>query len=320
MSGPTQLRPASLGALFSVEVRRILARRAVRFVGALALFGILTGATVTFIRSHRLDAVDRARIAQETKSQARAAFESCVNGGVPPEEVSPDLTLEEFCHRLTNFGLVPADLGLGYQAIDIRNALLGVNAVVMAILLGLGATIVGAEWHAGTMTTLLTWEPRRVRVQLMKVAATVLFAFLASVLVQAVLAAALLPSAALRGTFAGAGGAWLRTTVAVAFRGAAIASIAAAMGFALASIARNTAAALGIGLGYFAVVEPILRGLRPRWQPWFLFDNAATFIQGHSPLFAEHPRSALGAGLVLLAYAAVAVAAAAALFRRRDVA
>jgi hypothetical protein len=68
------------------------------------------------------------------------------------------------------------------------------------------------------------------------------------------------------------------------------------------------------------VVEPILRGLRPRWQPWFLFDNAATFIQGHPIAFAEHPRSALGAGLVLLAYAAAGVAAATALFRRPDVA
>jgi ABC-2 type transport system permease protein len=320
MSGSTQLRPAPLGALFSVEVRRILARRAVRFIGALALFGILSGASVTFIRSHRLDAAGRARIAQEAQAQARAAFESCVNGGVPPEEVPPDLSLEEFCHRLTGFGIVPADAGIGFRATDIRGALLGVNAVVMALLLGLGATIVGAEWHAGTMTTLLTWEPRRVRVLLMKVAATVLFAFLASLLVQAVLAAALLPSAALRGTFVGAGGAWVRTTVAVALRGAVIASIAAAMGFALASIARNTAAALGIGLGYFAVVEPIFRGLRPKWTPWFLFDNAATFIQGHPPLFAEHFRSARGAGLVLLAYAAAGVAAAVALFRRRDVA
>ena len=27
-----------------------------------------------------------------------------------------------------------------------------------------GASVAGAEWRAGSMTTLLTWEPRRVRV------------------------------------------------------------------------------------------------------------------------------------------------------------
>ena len=45
----------------------------------------------------------------------------------------------------------------------------------MVVLLGvlLGATLAGADWTAGTMGTLLTWEPRRVRVHLVRVLVTV---------------------------------------------------------------------------------------------------------------------------------------------------
>src|SRR4051794_28990401 len=34
-----------------------------------------------------------------------------------------------------------------------------------------GASVVGAEWRAGTVTTVLTWEPRRLRLHVARVAA-----------------------------------------------------------------------------------------------------------------------------------------------------
>ena len=57
---------------------------------------------------------------------------------------------------------------------DLANLRDGVKAVAgifafMAFLVG--ATAAGAEWSAGTMQSLLYWEPRRVRVMVAKVAA-----------------------------------------------------------------------------------------------------------------------------------------------------
>ena len=67
-----------------------------------------------------------------------------------------------------------------------------------------------------------------------------------ALLVQALLSLALLPSAQLHGTTAGADGDWLRSVLGVLLRGTGLVAIAAAVGFSVASIGRNTAAALGI--------------------------------------------------------------------------
>ena len=40
-----------------------------------------------------------------------------------------------------------------------------------------GAAVAGAEWRAGTITTVLTWEPRRVRLNLTRTAACGILAF-----------------------------------------------------------------------------------------------------------------------------------------------
>src|SRR5207249_11423995 len=61
----TLAQPGSGGpmsALLLVEFRRLLARRIVRFVGAMALLGLLIAGLVLFVRSHRLDAPSTARL------------------------------------------------------------------------------------------------------------------------------------------------------------------------------------------------------------------------------------------------------------------
>ena len=57
-----------------------------------------------------------------------------------------------------------------------------------------GATVAGAEWRAGTVTTLLTWEPRRLRVHLSRCAACAVLAAVISFALQAVFLASLLPA------------------------------------------------------------------------------------------------------------------------------
>jgi hypothetical protein len=95
------------------------------------------------------------------------------------------------------------------------------------------------------------------------------------------------------------------------------------------------AAALGVGFVYFAVVESVIRALRPAWQPWLLTDNAIAFVQ-HTPYLYyvsggytdasgayrmgghEVVIGHLHAGLVLGAVGLVVVAVGVVLFKRRD--
>jgi ABC-2 type transport system permease protein len=182
----------------------------------------------------------------------------------------------------------------------------------------LGASFIGADWHAGTITTQLTWEPRRVRVMTAKLAGCLATVFLLAVVLQLMLGAGLALAAALRGTTEGVDAAWVQRTSGIALRVAALAAIGSAIGFAIASFARNTAAALGVGFGYTFVVENLVRGLRPQWERWLMGDNAVVFITGQT---AGMPfqRTILEAGLLLGAYTAVLLIVGVAVFRTRDV-
>jgi hypothetical protein len=82
-------------------------------------------------------------------------------------------------------------------------------------------------------------------------------------------------------------------------------------------VTRNTAVALGLSFAWLAVIEGMIRGLRPRWQPWLIGDNATAFV---APLDAHVVRTILGGGVVLAAYVLLAGIVAARIFRRRDVA
>jgi len=182
----------------------------------------------------------------------------------------------------------------------------------------LGASFIGADWRAGTITTLLTWEPRRTRVIVAKLLACAASVFVLAIGLQVVLGGVLALDAAFRGTTEGVGAPWWRETSGVAARAATLASVASVIGFAVASIGRNTAAALGAGFAYLAVIENLVRGLRPAWQRWLFTDNAAVFISGGNVGFSFQ-RTMLQALVLLAAYAAALFTVSAMMFRSRDV-
>ncbi|MGH9025991.1 MAG: hypothetical protein ACRDWD_07730, partial [Acidimicrobiia bacterium] len=75
------------------------------------------------------------------------------------------------------------------------------TAIVWAMIsFVLGASFVGAEWRAGTMTTLLTWEPRRLRVFAAKALVAAGLGAAVVVVLDVVLGAALWPSVLFHGT------------------------------------------------------------------------------------------------------------------------
>jgi hypothetical protein len=219
------------------------------------------------------------------------------------------------------FARDPSNFGLH----SLHDVLGGTTAPLVLAAWVVGASAVGAEWHSGSMTTTLTWEPRRVRLMVAKAVAVVVFVFVGTLVVQAVLALALAP-AAVRSpdvAFPCFGGcpaepAWFPAAAGIALRGATLSAVLAALGFSIASIGRNTAASVGVGFGYLLVVEGFLAALVHWLRPVLITPNAVAFVSGE-PLFDVGLRSPGAAGLLLLIYATGALAAAVALFRVRDV-
>jgi ABC-type transport system involved in multi-copper enzyme maturation permease subunit len=206
-----------------------------------------------------------------------------------------------------------------YDLVGLPDVLMGTSLVLVSVAWVLGASAIGADWHAGHVTTILTWEPRRGRVMLAKIVASLTSVFVVSLTIQALLGAALAVAAAGAGSTTGADAAWLAESAGVALRVALLSTIFAGFGFGLASAGRNTAVALGVGFGYLVIVENLVRGLRPQWTPWLLTDNAGLFIVDSPIDFPILGRSTVGAGLYLAAVGAVLLLAASGLFRTRDV-
>jgi ABC-type transport system involved in multi-copper enzyme maturation permease subunit len=219
--------------------------------------------------------------------------------------------------------------GNRFDVVDINNVFQGVSAPLTILGIALAASFTGAEWSAGTMTTLLTWEPRRGRVYVAKFVAAAIFTFVSAIALQAVLGLALLPSGLLHhnllahGSTAGLNAHWFGTVAASASRGAIVAVLGAGIGLAIASLARNTTAAVIVALFYLFILENLVEGLKPKWSGWLFSQNAGIFIVGPKANDAGNGvivgHSSLQALLVLCAYAGVVSIVATGLFLRRDV-
>lgn len=196
-----------------------------------------------------------------------------------------------------------------------------IPAVVLSIFaFGAGASMIGSEWRARTMTTVLTWEPRRTMLLVAKVLAAGILAFTIGALLTALFAAAFLPTVLAKGTAAGADAAWWANAVGGWLRIAALTGLTATVGAAMAALGRSTSAAIAVGFGWLLVGEALVRLLQPAWSRWLLSENVGTFLTGGSISTFEFTRTGLQAGLTLATYAAVSIAAAVVAFRRRDVA
>ena len=305
-------------ALLLVEIRRILSRRAVYLAAALVVLGMLIAGAVLFARSHRLDSAQGRALVERARMERQAAIEACARGefGIPAEDVPPGLTLEQFCEQAVGtYGVEDPAFPLA----RFREVAEGLSGLFIALVAILGASFIGAEWHAGTVATQLMWEPRRNRVLVAKVVVAALFGFAFFFLAQVMLLGAVSPAAVFRGTTEGVDAAWMRGAAGLVVRGAGAAGLAAAIAFSLASMARNTAAAVGGLFVYMAILEPLIRNLRPNWRAWYLIDNLVTFITAHQPEFGLPEPTMTGAAILVSAYTVGFVLLAMAVFRRRDV-
>jgi ABC-type transport system involved in multi-copper enzyme maturation permease subunit len=297
--------------LLGAELRRFVSRDIVRMFTVAVLIAIAIGAVITAVNSK----------VEEAGGQYRAELELCLSGQYIPADELPRRfeTLEEFCADAVR----PEFFGDGDRRFQLRSLPDVLQNSAFLVVIGgllLGASFVGAEWHAGTMTTLLTWEPRRLRVLAAKAIVTAVCVFVLMVALLAVFSAVLALVAATRGITSGLGDHFLRSLAGTGLRIAACAAAGSLVGLGIAMVARSTAAAIGIGFAYLGIVEGLIRGLRPGWQHYLLADNIAVVITGGDQGIMRTPVTLTRAAVTVAVWAAVLVSAAALSFRARDVA
>jgi hypothetical protein len=193
-----------------------------------------------------------------------------------------------------------------------------VSFILIVFGLVIGASSVGADWQAGSMATLLTWEPRRTRVYLIRLLIVVATVFVVAVALQALLALLWALVASTRGTTVHADGVVSGTESGI-LRIAAMASVGAALGACIATLGRSSMAALGAVFVYLAVVENLLRGLYPNVTRWTFAVNAVVFVSGEPLRLFNQEITFERAVLMIATYVGVFVIAGAVWFRVRDV-
>ena len=294
--------------LFGTEVRRCLSRRVVWVLVGLAGIGIVAASILTFLNTGDDGAAERERAVRQCvqfEDGPRARVEARCREMIPPDA---------FDNRLRLTDLWP-------EGRDEGDRVLGVTVVFLAIgaLLG-GASMVGGDWKAGTMATLLTWEPRRVRLAVARFAAVVVLAMGIGLALQLLLILGLLPSVLAHGTTEGADASWWVSLAGGLFRCQVLTGLAALFGAAVAMIGRNTAAAMGAAFAYMLIGENLVRAWKPWLRPWLLAENAFIFLSGYTPAEAGIGRGFGAAAVTLVLYVVGLAAVATALFHRRDVA
>lgn len=328
-----------MNRLLSVEFRRFFARRLTRWACIALLLGVAAVGIGTFASSSNDVAGAHARAARAaerfTQSQHQAR-QQCI-ASVPPDQVDQSCGTDEPAPPPNAFFSDPR-----FSFHDHVRDLISTGCVIGSLLgLILAASLIGAEWQAGTFASLLTWEPRRLRVAAAKVTAVV-----GSSLAIATVATALLLGvesivASTHGTFSTlTQGAppqphFAEQTWAMAGRAALVVILVAGMGAALALLLRHTVAALGVAIGYLIVGEGIIGSLRHgdvrhhllqsrldallngRYE-WFLPTRAPDGSLGFDP---QHTAvvHALSAGVEAFIVLAVMFAVALTILQRRDV-
>jgi hypothetical protein len=299
--------------LIRIEISRLRSRKSLRLLALALITGVVVAGTVTFFKTHRVTPaeVESARIAVIADHQRCMAGDP---GMLPGEVKAPDRV--GFCNETYNVETL--QVGNAFRLTSLREIVEGTSILMILLGIAVGATFIGAEWHYNTVGAVLVWEPRRGRVLLAKGVACGLVVFAGAVVFELLVCSMLLPSALLHGSTSGGTAVWVRGVAGAAARGAAVAAIASWIGVSLATVTRNTAAAMGIAFVYLAVLESFIRAGLPSVARWMLEQNAGRFVIGHDAGdFAI--RSTVQAGLLLGLYAAGSFTVATSFFRRRDV-
>ncbi|WP_411285009.1 ABC transporter permease subunit [Lapillicoccus sp.] len=310
--------------LVRVELRRFFARRLTRIAGA----GVLAVMAIALFAAQQ-----KARDSTPERIQERVGLQLQQCRDAQAETRRSDPTANFHCDEMA-----ASMQGAPVAFVGLTTDLLSGLAVVMAVIGFLvGAGFVAAEFTTGNLATWLTFEPRRTRVYASKLIAAGLGSIPVTapgVLTLAVGIYWLTTSYGVAGAVSGAQVvdlAWLVVRVVV------VSAAAAVGGAVLGGLLRNTAAALGVLLGYAVLVEvffALISSLVPDPRPWvvqpnfqawvghdltYLVDSCTNTDQGLSCQNVERILTFGHASIYLSVLVTVFVALGAWVFTRRDV-
>jgi ABC-2 type transport system permease protein len=301
--------------LLSSEFLRFRSRRLIVVLLGASLGGSGLGAVIAAWQS----TPPTETVLAAAQAEADEQFRLCMND-FSGEDVEG--SLEAFCRE--NVGnatyYMPSHLAL----VELPQILEGISSLTSILGLVIGASFVAASWQTGTISTIFTWEPRRLRWFAARILVLAIGVFVMTALIVAFLSGGLALAAMLRGSTAGVDGAWGGDVLSTWLRVALAASISGVIGGAVAAVGRHTSAALGVVFLWTAVIEGVVRGLRPLWTPWLLGDNLVSFLgwQRMEVQFGPFESYTITPGravFVIVGYAALTLALGFTFVRVRDV-
>ncbi len=202
---------------------------------------------------------------------------------------------------------------------DGRMLALGAAATILGVVsLSFWAVSASSDYTTGLIRLLVQAQPRRMRLLVGKVAALAVWTALATTV--ATVAVLMAGPVIAEGTgvstaawdtdpSAIAGqvvGSWVNTFLALLVWGV--------IGLVIAVLSKSSAVAISVGLGYVLVIEGLLRAVAPDVADWLPGATLTALAKGGTPDIAY----GVALGLAVL-YAAVALALAVLVFRRRDI-
>lgn len=305
-------------ALVAAELVRLASRRLIKVLVGLVALGAALAGVLAFVNT---DATDPGGLSSEVVERR---YQDCVDqatadprGAPLPRGPIEAPEAEEFREAVCrDFASQVSDDR--FPTGDLPEVLMGTTGPLMILALVLGASSIGGDWPTRSITTLLTFEPRRARVLVAKAAAVAAVAVGLVVVGQALIVAGLLPALLAHGT-GSYGGDWGSEIAGVLARGSVLGAVLGIVGFAGASVARTTTVVLGCAFGYVVVVENVITGFFEGWRQWLLIGNAAILVTGDDGAVQLTGRSVEEAAVYLIAVSAAFLAGAVAVFTRRDV-
>ncbi|MDQ1739698.1 MAG: hypothetical protein QOE53_1350 [Pseudonocardiales bacterium] len=334
-TGPRTSAPA-FGRLVRAEFRRLAARRFTRVIIGLGLIGYLIAIALIWRAHDRTGATD---IAQATAQRDQIIVQ--ITNDIEQCQRQPASQGGQNCGEAPTAENFPIDQFLRthpFRPEQVDDYALAVGAATAMLGFLLAATFIGAEWSSKNLVSWLFWEPRRLRVMAAKLLALLTSVLLLAALAQVVwfgVAKTLIHYRGLPVSTLGPHAAHFWSHVVDAqLRAAPLVLVTALIGFSLASLMRNSAAALGVAFVYFAVVENVIRAVNPEWQPYLFTTNLGAWIAdsgitvyGKSVFDPQQgyvlPReihiSNLHGAVTLLIFAGIATVAALTAFARRDI-
>jgi hypothetical protein len=213
------------------DIRRFFARRIVRGAILLALLIAVIAVTVPTVRGH-------------PPRNDGSQFQVRVGTGPDGQPVyAPALSSGD------------TRIAVGKSLAD---TLQGVSIVMIFMSVVLGASFVGAEFHLGSLTSQLLYEPRRWRVHASKATTAALGCALFTAFLCVVIGAMIFAGSELHGVVRGIDASWWRHRLVQLERATAASAAAGIMAYAVAVISRRTSAAIVA----FFIMYPIIGIIR----------------------------------------------------------